>query len=484
MPGEIRATLAISQDEALAGTSRTLILPGEQRIRVNIPAGTYNGQVLRLFSQDSTSTSSGEATGTTLILTLTVLPVPVVPPQPEVGLMEHTNHLPDASSQRPATPEFPPLQWTMEPNFQLPPVPENFAQALTSYPNLRPSTLPEFPPMEWTEEPGNSPADAIDLPPFMLYDPPSAQVPGVPAYYGYFSPDVYTPTPFFSNQSPAISQSVTGTRRNPIWKVILLASLAFLLVICGLGFFSVNYIQQVVADSAHATATALSRVAQTNATATQENLNTGLTATAQVTASVSATNLDPYPPAGVLAFADPLNNSSTSHWVEDSNDYGGTCHFKDGTYYVSQANNNYIENCFEGLNYGNFAFEIQMKMIQGDCGGVIFHAEDQSRNNNFYLFEVCEDGSYGLYNSYITNNSQNYKTLASGAPSAIQVGYNQPNLLAVVVHGSTIDLYVNHIYIHSMHDSAHNYGLLGLVAVSYTNYATSVAYNYARVWTL
>jgi eukaryotic-like serine/threonine-protein kinase len=483
MPGEIRAALAISQDEALAGTSRTLILPGGQRISVSVPAGAYNGQVLHLFSQDSTSTSSEEATGTTLILTLTVLPVPDVPPQPDAELTEHTVHLPDASSQRPAAPEFPSLQWTMEPNLQLPPAPKNFVQALTSYPNLRPPTPSEFPPMEWTEEPGNSPANAADPSPFILYEPPPAQVPGVPAFYGNFPPVVHAPTPFFSNQSPDISQSVTGTRRNPIWKVILLTSLAILLIFCGLCFFSVNYIQQVVADSAHTTATALSRAAQTNATATQENLNTGLTATAQVTTSAFASNLDPYPPTGVLAFADPLNNSSTSHWVEDSNSYGGACHIKDGAYYVSQANNNHIENCLEGLNYGNFAFEVQMKMLQGDCGGIIFHADDQSRNSNFYLFDVCENGGYDLFN-YMTSNGQNSKSLASGASSAMQVGYDQPNLLAVVVHGSTIDLYVNHVHIHSVHDSTHNYGLLGLVAVSYANYATSVAYNYARVWTL
>ncbi|HEY6411810.1 MAG TPA: serine/threonine-protein kinase, partial [Ktedonobacteraceae bacterium] len=44
----IRATLAISTSEATYGASRTLTLPNGQQVKVNVPAGTSNGQILRL----------------------------------------------------------------------------------------------------------------------------------------------------------------------------------------------------------------------------------------------------------------------------------------------------------------------------------------------------------------------------------------------------------------------------------------------------
>src|SRR3954469_19092288 len=54
--GDIRATLALSQAEALAGTQRKLNLPDGRQAVVNVPAGTRDGQEIRLEGQ-------GEASG-------------------------------------------------------------------------------------------------------------------------------------------------------------------------------------------------------------------------------------------------------------------------------------------------------------------------------------------------------------------------------------------------------------------------------------
>ena len=45
---DVYATLAISEDEARNGTTRTLTLSGGQRISVSIPPGTHEGQVIEL----------------------------------------------------------------------------------------------------------------------------------------------------------------------------------------------------------------------------------------------------------------------------------------------------------------------------------------------------------------------------------------------------------------------------------------------------
>src|SRR5437588_1891815 len=46
--GNIRAVLALSRAEALAGTKRTLTLPEGQQIVIPVPAGIRNGQEIRL----------------------------------------------------------------------------------------------------------------------------------------------------------------------------------------------------------------------------------------------------------------------------------------------------------------------------------------------------------------------------------------------------------------------------------------------------
>src|SRR5207245_1935336 len=57
---DIQATLAISPEEAIYGTSRTLTLTGGRRIKVDIPAGMQHGQVIRTPGKDPTS-SDGSA---------------------------------------------------------------------------------------------------------------------------------------------------------------------------------------------------------------------------------------------------------------------------------------------------------------------------------------------------------------------------------------------------------------------------------------
>src|SRR6266700_1767903 len=62
MSSELRATLAISKSEAVTGTSRTLTMPGGRKVTVNVPAGAYDGQVIRV-----------EDTAGTLLLSLSIM---------------------------------------------------------------------------------------------------------------------------------------------------------------------------------------------------------------------------------------------------------------------------------------------------------------------------------------------------------------------------------------------------------------------------
>ncbi len=133
---------------------------------------------------------------------------------------------------------------------------------------------------------------------------------------------------------------------------------------------------------------------------------TGTTATAQATTKPASTPLAtatavaqgtiPYPPySGKLALNDPLvNNSQGYQWDEQPTQYG-TCRFSNGAYHVAAPTTPFYHSCAaRNTNFTNFAYEVQMTIVSGNCGAIIFRADIQ--NFRYYYFSICEDGSYQL----------------------------------------------------------------------------------------
>jgi hypothetical protein len=96
---DIRATLAISRTEAQTGTSRTLTLPGGRKVRVSVPAGTQDGQVIHLEGQGEPSSSGGPAG--TLVLTIAVKRPEEADLASNVGSVEKTARASNPDLQRP-----------------------------------------------------------------------------------------------------------------------------------------------------------------------------------------------------------------------------------------------------------------------------------------------------------------------------------------------------------------------------------------------
>src|SRR6266567_1475554 len=69
---DIRATLVISEAEALTGTHRLLTLLGGRQVPVSVPAGTQDGQTIRLEGQ--VEPASGHDVKGALILTIAIAP--------------------------------------------------------------------------------------------------------------------------------------------------------------------------------------------------------------------------------------------------------------------------------------------------------------------------------------------------------------------------------------------------------------------------
>lgn len=198
-------------------------------------------------------------------------------------------------------------------------------------------------------------------------------------------------------------------------------------------------------------------------------------ATATATASLVTNNPDPYTPVGgVLVLYDPLKGPANWNDATDLS-FGGACRFSGGFYHVSETQSNHLFPCVsQQANFSNFAFEVRMTIIKGDCGGIVFRYSQ----GYLYSYMVCRDGNYFLQ---LISPSQE-KLLASKPSTAIHKGLNETNVIAVVANGSTLDLYVNNQEVASIQDDSSSSGVTGLSAAD-TGTPTEVEYSFARAWT-
>ena len=195
---------------------------------------------------------------------------------------------------------------------------------------------------------------------------------------------------------------------------------------------------------------------------------------------LNAGTANPYSPnTGTLALNDPLSDNSNGYFWYEGNDRIGGCGFSNGAFHLSVVQKEHIRSCTAGAtNYNNFAYQVQMTIVQGDGGGIVFRGNEA--NQAFYYFHIGSDGSYSLD---IRNNNSIIITLKSGSNTAINTGLNQSNLISVVANGSNIDLYVNNQHIDSVSDSTYSQGEIGVAASSISN-PTEVVFTNAKVWTL
>ena len=273
------------------------------------------------------------------------------------------------------------------------------------------------------------------------------------------------PTP----QTPpsyAVSLAVQQRRRGLLAGI---AALVIVLIMLSSGLIINNNVLQPYQLQARATATI-----QAHATAT-------LNARMHATATLIAKNPNPYPPyRGTLALYDLLSGNGNGYNWDEYVGSGYGCVFEEGTYHVIAQLGFYFSCTANNTNFHNFTFEVQMTILKGDCGGIIFRAD--TRNNKLYFFQICTRGDYELY-SYAGANTANAKTLRTGFSSAIATGLNQHNVIAVIANGSSFNLYVNDQWLNSITDSTYSNGQISLAASSYKS-PTEVVFRNAKIWTL
>ena len=376
--------------------------------------------------------------------------------------------------------------------------PQNSYAAPPSQQAYLPSQQPPtaYPPMQ-PAQPVQSMPSAQPMPPSM--QPAQPMQPGLPQNQPNqsYNPTVYSPSPQEPQQFYQQPQYGGGggnipiipnapprfvppqKRRNLSVGLIVLVALAVLIIVGSGSFFFINHNNQVTNDNANATSTAntQTQVARNKGTAVAHANATAVVVHA--TATFIAQFPDPYPPrTGTLAFFDTLGDASTvptNKWDNNAN-----CQFQGGGYHATEAHANTFYVCgAHATNFANFAYRVQLMIMSGDCGGLVFRSDNQ--NQNLYLYEVCQNGVFSLavYNgnsgSYLINHQSN---------SAIVKGTGQTNLIAVVANGSTINLYANNTLIGSQNDTKFSSGQIGLYADNYSSASTDVLFTDARVWKL
>ncbi len=260
-------------------------------------------------------------------------------------------------------------------------------------------------------------------------------------------------------------------KRNRTGLIIGIGALVLVIILVSvIGAFVVNGQHQA---SVQATATA-----QTNQTATVQ-AQAKATANANATATAVVSN---YPFSNKVVVNDPLvDNSKGYRWDEGSDSSGGTCKFTSSGYHAIETQTQYFNTCFaKGTNFSNFTFQVNMTILQGDRGGLLFRADPQ--NNKLYYFRVNQDGSYLLI-LYVDSTGANARILDRGKISNCHTGLNQQNTLGVVARGGSIGLYANNQPVNTITDSTLSSGVIG-VASDPVNTATDVVYSNVMVWQL
>jgi hypothetical protein len=267
--------------------------------------------------------------------------------------------------------------------------------------------------------------------------------------------------------------------RLPAHIVLLIIGVMFLFV--GGGAFLVYYsitnhtfpLQNTPTSQAHATTNATARASPT--------LRPRVTAQSALTRQASPTlntGQNPYPPhTGDLALNDPLKDNSRGYrWDVGPLAKGGSCSFTGGSYHVGMSIRGHLLACnAEAVTFRNLTYEVQMTILKGNRGGIFFR--QVGTNGPYYYYSIKIDGSYEL-DSF---DGKTTHVLQQGSSPAVKRGQDQPNRLAVVASGSSIDLYVNGQSILHVSDNTTSNGLIG-VAADATDQLAEVAFSNARVW--
>lgn len=184
-----------------------------------------------------------------------------------------------------------------------------------------------------------------------------------------------------------------------------------------------------------------------------------------------------------------LNRQDRLQW--DENDQ---CSFRQGAYHVLLPATRYVAECFaHATSFGpNFALQVDITVLKGYSGGLVFRAEGPASNWDVITSRVPID-IWGQYNFFLAgNNAPCHLSKDPIAPAychsphgTIIYGTGVTNTITVIALGPRIYLYANGLFIDQAQAPASSplKGFLGLFANGSQSTA-DVAFRHLQVWNL
>ena len=287
------------------------------------------------------------------------------------------------------------------------------------------------------------------------------------------NPYLLTPNPY---AAPATAPPPPPVRRRrPSGAVIALLIVLVLLIVAGGGLLYLRTASPPGQPQAHA-----------SPTATAASITGTASPAAQGTTTPSAQSpqsLYNQVTQAAPVVDDPLLKNDTNNWDESTSADGNySCAFTGGAYHArAQPQNAYMLCMAQGLNFGDLALQVQMTIVKGEFGGMVFRAD--STQSKYYSFFIDRNGNYTLITSVDNTGTRDY-TLRKGTSDFIRKGLNSVNTLTIIARGSNIYLYINQQYITSANDTSYRAGQIGLFGGNVSQAPADVVFSRVQVWNL
>ena len=172
------------------------------------------------------------------------------------------------------------------------------------------------------------------------------------------------------------------------------------------------------------------------------------------------------------------DNGAAFNW-EINKDGPGKCVFQQQAYHVSQDTRGDFTTCTAGAtNEANFKLQVDMRLLKGDTGGVIF--DGQQSQGVCYAFQINLNGSYQFI-IYTDNTRAHARMLVNNRSVDIKTGAGASNTLGLYVHNGSFDLYINNVLQSTIQDRAYHDGHIGFLADA-QNAPVEASFQNLKVW--
>lgn len=183
-------------------------------------------------------------------------------------------------------------------------------------------------------------------------------------------------------------------------------------------------------------------------------------------------------------FQDPITDSSFNGWnTFEQTNYG--CMLDTTGLRVHIKETDHFTYCTNtGYNFINIAFQIQMRFISGDAGGLVFRVTPTADGSTagLYMFQVAPTGGYTLDLDKDTSAAK-FSVLATGTTQAANFLGQQASTLTLIAKGAVFDLYINQQFVVQVQDATLTTGTVGVLANDGGD-STTILYTNAKVWDL